>query len=69
MQSIPIILCSFWQIQQGNAPVDQVSGGVHLSQGDLVVVTVVQDVHEVGVEGMDLLQSQYFIKKINKKNE
>lgn len=54
-------LNAFFTKQAGNKPVDQVSGRVHLSQGDLVVVTVVEDVHEIGVEGMDLLQSPYLI--------
>lgn len=30
--------------------------GVHLSQGQLVVVAVVEDVHEVAVERVDILQ-------------
>lgn len=41
-----------------NILVDQILGDVNLSQGQLVMVFVVQDVHQVGVEWVDVLQKQ-----------
>jgi hypothetical protein len=36
--------------------VDQVTASVDLGQGEFVVITVVEDVHEISIEGMDLIQ-------------
>jgi len=36
------------------------SGGVDLTQGQLVVVPIVQNVHQVGVEGVDVFQLRKF---------
>lgn len=41
-----------------NILVDQILGDVNLSQGQLVMVLVIQDVHQVGVERVDVLQKQ-----------
>ncbi len=36
--------------------VDHVAGGVDVGEGQLVVVLVVQHVHEVGVKGVNIVQ-------------
>lgn len=41
-----------------NILVNQILGDVNLSQGQLVMVFVVQDVHQVGIERVDVLQKQ-----------
>ncbi len=38
--------------------VDQVPGCVDLAQSELVVILVVEDIHEVGIEGMDVLEKE-----------
>jgi hypothetical protein len=36
---------------------DDVSHGIHLTQSDLKVISVVKDVHEIGIEGVNIVQS------------
>lgn len=38
--------------------VDQVLAGVQLAKGELVVVFVIEHVHQVGEEGMDFLRER-----------
>lgn len=41
---------------RGNLRIDQVSGGVELAERQFVMVLVVQHVHQIGVEGMDVVE-------------
>lgn len=38
--------------------IDQILGNVNLSQGQLVMVFVVQHVHKIGIEWMDVLKKK-----------
>lgn len=40
--------------------VDNVTDGTDLAEGDLVVITVIQDMHQITVEGMDIIDLREF---------
>lgn len=44
--------------------INQILGNVNLSQGQLVMVFVVQHVHKIGIEWMDVLKKQNKTKHI-----
>ncbi len=41
--------------------IDEVSGSVDLTQGQLVVVPVIEHIHEIGVKGMDIVELRKFV--------